>query len=80
MSDILRDGRVSSTTFHRKRPIAELQILDPAKFEEVLSRCLMGENNTRLCQDFLGKNCQIALDKADMKVKRRAAIAAGKLI
>ena len=80
IDEIMKSERISYRTYQRKCPIAELQILDPGKFDQVLQRCLMGENRTRLNQDFLGQNCQQILDRPDMKMKRRAAIAAGKLI
>ena len=76
IDEIMKSARISYRTYQRKRPIAELQIFDPGKFDQVLQRCLMGENRTRLNQDFLDQNCQQNLDRPDMKMKRRAAIAA----
>ena len=76
IDEIMKSARISYRTYQRKRPIAELQIFDPGKFDQVLQRCLMGENRTRLNQDFLDQNCQQNLDRPDIKMKRRAAIAA----
>jgi hypothetical protein len=76
----VKSEKISMRTWHRKRPIAELQILDPAKFEEVLARCLMGEKKTRLDQEFLGKCCTQVLETPAMISNRRNAIAAGRII
>ena len=80
IKDIMAAEGISYRTYARKRPIAELQILDPSRFQTVLTRCLTGKDSTILNQDFLGHNCQQVLDRPDMKLKRRTASAEGKII
>ena len=80
IKDIKAAEGISYRTYSRKRPIAERQITDPSRFQTVLTRCLTGQDSTRLNQYFLGQNCQQVLDRPDMKLKRRTASTEGKII
>lgn len=82
IADILATESISRRTWHRKRPIAELQILDPALFNKLLDKALSNPdmNKRRLNQEVLSSECSTVLARPVMIAKKRRAVAAGKLL
>ena len=82
IADILETENISRRTWHRKRPIAELQMLDPTQFNTLLEKALSGAdpNKRRLNQEAFSNDCSKILARPVMIAKKRRAVAAGKLI
>jgi len=80
IKEINATEKISRRTWHRKRPIAELQILDSSQFDELLRKHLTDTTEDRLNQEVFGSACCKILKRPAMIAKRRRAVAAGLLI
>ena len=80
IEEIYATEKISRRTWHRKRPIAELQILDSSQFDELLRKHLTETTEDRLNQEVFGSACSKILKRPAMIAKRRRAVAAGQLI
>jgi len=80
IEEIYATEKISRRTWHRKRPIAELQILDASQFDELLRKHLTDTTEDRLNQEVFGSACSKILKRPAMIAKRRRAVAAGQLI
>ena len=73
--------KVDKRTFYRKRPIAELQILDPAEYDKIMDRLSRASNASRnISQEKLSTACKDALAKPALIAKRRLASSKGQLL
>ena len=80
IDEIYATEKISRRTWHRKRPIAELQILDATQFDELLRKHLADTTESRLNQEVFSNACNQILKRPAMLAKKRRAVAAGKLI
>ena len=71
---------VCRRTFNRKRPIAELYLLDEHAFNEVRDELAGTSGGRRIPQSQLSARCDAVLKRQDMKIKRRIAVTEGRLI
>ena len=80
LTQALEDLNIPKRTFNRKRPIAELFILDQQAFEGVRDDIAAASRGPRINQEKLAKQCSDILKTRDMQVKRRVAVTQGLLI
>lgn len=67
-------------TFHRKRAIAELMIIDPEVYRKVRDEVARNSAGRRINQEVLVTECKKILSRPAMKIKRRIAVAEGRCI
>ena len=78
---VLKDERISERTYHRKRNIAELMIVNRREFDDLVETMLRETGaHDRLNQQALSDRCQVLLKRSDIRAERRRALAAGQLI
>ncbi|KAL5259735.1 hypothetical protein ACHWQZ_G009994 [Mnemiopsis leidyi] len=76
----LDDLNIPKRTFNRKRPVAELYLLDQQAFERARDDIAAASGGRRINQEKLAKQCSDILKRPDMQVKRRVAVTQGLLI
>ena len=80
LKQALEDLNIPKRTFNRKRPIAELYLLDHQAFERARDDIAAASKGRRINQEKLAKQCSDILKTRDMQVRRRVAVTQGLLI
>ena len=76
----LEDLNIPKRTFNRKRPVAELYLLDQQAFQTARDDIAAASGGRRINQEKLAKKCSDILKTRDMQVRRRVAVTQGILI
>ena len=76
----LEDLHIPKRTFNRKRPVAELYLLDQQAFQRARDDIAAASGGRRINQEKLAKQCSDILKTRDMQVRRRVAVTQGILI
>jgi len=76
----LEDLHIPKRTFNRKRPVAELYLLDQQAFQRARDDIAAASGGRRINQEKLAKQCSDILKTQDMQVRRRVAVTQGILI
>ena len=76
----LEDLNIPKRTFNRKRPVAELYLLDQQAFQRARDDIAAASGGRRINQEKLAKQCSDILKTRDMQVRRRVAVTQGILI
>ena len=80
LTQALVDLNIPKRTFNRKRPIAELYILENQAFRTVRDEIAAESGGRRFNQGKLAEKCTEILNRPDMKVKRRVALTEGLVV
>ena len=80
LSKFLKQKNIPQRSFYRKKKIAELAILDPDRFDNLIRQILREEKTKKINQQILSDRCGTILKQNDYREKIRLAIASGKIL